>query len=43
MVKSFRAMKYSFIVLITGIQLQVCPAGKRDEFFVVDVVNVAFC
>ena len=34
MVKSFRAMKYWFIVLITGIQLQVCP-GKRDEFFVV--------
>ena len=41
MVKFFLPMKYSFIVFITGIQLQICP-GKRDEFFVVDVVNVLF-
>ena len=28
-------MKYSFIILIAGIQLQISP-GKRDEFFTIE-------
>ena len=35
MVKSFHVMKYSFIILIAGIQLQISP-GKRDEFFTIE-------
>ena len=35
MVKSFHIMKYSFIILITGIQMQTIP-GKQDEFLTIE-------